>query len=92
MDWNLLLSTFSAIFLAEIGDKTQLAVVAFAASGSSRLTVFLGSAAALVSSSAIAVLVGATLTRWISPQWLHRGAGALFVCLGLFLIFGSSKD
>jgi len=92
MDWKLVLSAFSAIFLAEIGDKTQLAVVAFAASGSSRMAVFLGASAALVSSSALAVLVGAGLTRWVSPAWLQRGAGAVFVCLGLVLLFGAPEE
>ena len=92
MDWKLMMWTLSAIFLAEIGDKTQLAIVAFSASGSSRLAVFLGASAALVASSALAVLAGAALTRWVSPLWLHRGAGLLFVGFGLLLLLGGPEE
>src|SRR5687768_13442247 len=77
MDWKLFASTFGAIFLAEIGDKTQLATLSLAARGSSRWLVFAGSALALVATSAIAVLAGEALSRVIPPIWLERGAGAL---------------
>ena len=63
MDWKLLLSTFLVVFVAELGDKTQLAVLSLAASGSSRWVVFGGSALALVASSAIAVLLGEGVSR-----------------------------
>ena len=51
MDWKLLTSTFALIFLAELGDKTQLATLSLAASGRSRFMVFLGAASALVATS-----------------------------------------
>ena len=87
MDWKLFLSTFGAIFLAEIGDKTQLATLSLAAGKASRLSVFAGSACALVVTSAIAVLVGDALARVIPPLWLKRAAGALFLVMGvLFLL------
>jgi putative Ca2+/H+ antiporter (TMEM165/GDT1 family) len=86
MDWKLFLSTFAAIFVAEIGDKTQLATLSLAAGGSSRWVVFAGSALALVAASAIAVLAGEALTRAIPAIWLKRAAGALFVALGVFFI------
>jgi putative Ca2+/H+ antiporter (TMEM165/GDT1 family) len=90
MDWKLLASTFGAIFIAELGDKTQIATLTLAASGSSRWAVFLGSALALAATSAIAVLVGEGLSRAIPPIWLRRGAGVLFLVLGiLFLTSGS---
>ncbi len=57
MDWKLMATTFLAVFVAELGDKTQLATLSFASSGQSRLSVFLGSALALVATSAIAVMV-----------------------------------
>ena len=86
MDWKLLLSTFGAIFLAELGDKTQIATLSLAAGGSSRWAVFLGSALALIATSAIAVLAGEALSRYVSPHWLRRAAGLLFLALGaLFL-------
>jgi putative Ca2+/H+ antiporter (TMEM165/GDT1 family) len=86
MDWKLFASTFGAIFLAEIGDKTQLATLSLAAGGSSRWVVFAGSALALVAASAIAVLAGEALTRVVPPVWIKRGAGALFIVLGILFL------
>lgn len=91
MDWKLFASTFTAIFLAEIGDKTQLATLSLAAGGSSRWIVFAGSALALVATSAIAVLFGEALSRAIPPIWLRRGAGALFIVLGVLFLLGSGN-
>lgn len=88
MDWKLFLTTFGAIFLAEMGDKTQLATLSFAAGGKSRLMVFAGSALALVATSAIAVLVGEALARVVPPVWIQRAAGVLFLVLGVLFLLG----
>lgn len=88
MDWKLLLATFGSIFLAELGDKTQLATLSLAAGGTSRWAVFLGSALALVATSALAVLVGASVARVVPPVVLRRLAGASFVALGLLFLLG----
>jgi putative Ca2+/H+ antiporter (TMEM165/GDT1 family) len=90
MDWKLFASTFAAIFLAELGDKTQLATLSLASSGS-RWVVFAGSALALVASSAIAVLGGEALARLVPPHWIKRFAGALFVVLGVAMIAASRE-
>jgi putative Ca2+/H+ antiporter (TMEM165/GDT1 family) len=87
MDWKIFAATFVSIFLAEMGDKTQLATMTLAA-GSSRWSVFAGSALALVATSLVAVLVGEALTRVVSPVWLKRGAGVLFVAMGLLFLLG----
>jgi putative Ca2+/H+ antiporter (TMEM165/GDT1 family) len=86
MDWKLLAFTFASIFLAELGDKTQLATLSLAAGGSSRWVVFAGSAAALVTTSAIAVVGGEALSRAVSPVWLKRCAGVLFLMLGVLFL------
>lgn len=87
MDWKLLGSTFLAVFLAELGDKTQLATLALAGGGRSKIAVFVGSALALVLTSAIAVLAGDLVSRYVSPLWLRRAAGVMFLVLGaLFLL------
>jgi len=84
---KVLLTTFGMIFLAEIGDKTQLAVLSFAAQNKPRLAVFLGSAAALVLTSLLAVSFGMGLSRFIPPNYARTGAGVLFVLLGAWMIF-----
>lgn len=86
MDWKLFGSTFLAVFLAEMGDKTQLATLSFAASGSSRWLVFAASATALVATSAIAVIAGEAVARHVPPVWIKRAAGALFVVLGIWTL------
>ena len=91
MDWKLFASTFVAIFVAEIGDKTQLATLSLAAGGSSRWAVFAGSALALVATSAVAVLLGEAVARVVSPLWLKRLAGAVFLLLGAFYLWESAR-
>ena len=87
MDWRLLFSTFGLVFLAELGDKTQLATLSLAATGRSRLLVFAGAALALVLTSAIAVLAGEALARVVPPVWIRRVAGAAFVVMGAVFLF-----
>lgn len=86
MDWKLFASTFGAIFVAELGDKTQIAALSLSAAGSSRWAVFAGSAAALVTTSAIAVLAGDLVGRVVPPVWLRRIAGAAFVAMGILFL------
>lgn len=82
----MLFSTFWLVFLAELGDKTQLATFCFAADGKSRLPVFLGSAGALVLSSLIAVLVGCEVGKYVPEHYIRYGAGSLFIILGAVMI------
>jgi putative Ca2+/H+ antiporter (TMEM165/GDT1 family) len=86
MDLKLLLTTFATIFLAELGDKTQLATLAFSAEGKSRLAVFIGSAGALVLTSLLGVVFGAAVAKLVPPNYIKIGAGALFVILGLWML------
>lgn len=87
MDWKLFASTFAAIFLAEMGDKTQLATMSLAA-GSSRWVVFAAAATALVATSAVAVIAGEAVARLVPAIWVKRAAGALFIGLGLIYLLG----
>ena len=89
MDFKLLATTFVAVFLAELGDKTQLATLSFASGGSSRWAVFLGSGAALVCTSALAVLGGEAVARVIPPLLLKRLSGIAFVVIGLWVLIST---
>ncbi len=82
MDWKLLATTFAAIFVAELGDKTQLATLSLSAGGQSRWMIFAGAALALVSTSALGVVGGEAVSRFVSPVWLRRVAGVAFILMG----------
>ena len=82
MDWKTLATTFGAIFIAELGDKTQLATLSMSSTAQAKWAVFIGSALALVTTSAIAVLAGTAVTRVIPPVWLRRFAGVVFIAIG----------
>lgn len=85
--WQAFLTVFLTVFLAEIGDKTQLATMLFSAKGeTSRWVVFAGSASALVLAAAIGVLVGAQLERLVSPATLKLVAGLGFIAVGLWTL------
>lgn len=76
-------AAFSLIFLGELGDKTQLVLVALAASSGDPWSTFLGGTAALWTVAALGVLVGATLLRRVPRVWVHRVAAGLFAVFGL---------
>ncbi len=87
MDLKLFWSTFSSIFVAEMGDKTQIATLALAGGGSSRWVVFVAASLALIATTAIAVLGGTVINRYVSPIWIKRVAGVTFIVMGvLFLL------
>jgi putative Ca2+/H+ antiporter (TMEM165/GDT1 family) len=92
MDWKLFASTFAAIFVAELGDKTQLATLSLAAGGGARWIVFAGSALALVATSALAVLGGEVVARMVPPAWIRRVAGVVFLAMGMLFLFGRSNN
>ncbi len=87
MDLKVLLEVFTAVFIAELGDKTQLATMLFAADKEvSKWTVFAGAASALVVASGIGVLAGTLLAQYVSPRVMHYVAGAGFVAIGIWTL------
>jgi len=87
MDYKILLTVFATVFIAELGDKTQLATMLFAADGEvNKWVVFLGASLALVLSSAIGVAAGAALSHVISPKMLHIIAGTGFIAIGAWTL------
>jgi len=79
-------SSFSLLFLAEMGDKTQLAMIGLAAGTGSPASVLVGGTLALWSVSLIGILVGGSLLRRVSPVWMHRAAAGLFLVFGLLAL------
>nr|WP_320675312.1 TMEM165/GDT1 family protein [Prochlorococcus sp. MIT 1341] len=79
------LTTFTTVFIAEIGDKTQLATLLLSAQSGRPLIVFLGAALALISASLVGVLVGRWLSTVVSPEKFQQISGLLFIVLGVWL-------
>ena len=88
MDWKIFLTIFGAVFIAELGDKTQLATMLFATDkGVSKYTVFIAASAALVVASAFGVLAGSLLSDYINEKYLHYIAGIGFILIGAFTLY-----
>lgn len=85
MDLRIIATVFGALFLAELGDKTQLAVISFVASGQPSLAVFAGASLALIASTAVAVLGGQGLLRIVPAEILQLIAAAVFVIVGVLV-------
>lgn len=90
MEIKVFLTIFVTVFLAEIGDKTQIATMLFATDQQvNRLLVFAAASAALVLSSAIGVFAGSLLSQYIDPDWLNRIAAVGFIVIGAWMLFAS---
>ncbi len=88
MDWKLALTAFATLFLAELGDKTQLAAIGLTANTGKPLPVFIGAATALVSITLLAVVFGESATKLVPASYLHKGAGVLFLLIGVLMLWG----
>ena len=88
MDWKVFLATFSAIFVAELADKTQLVGIGMSAKSGKPLMVWLGSVSAYIIITAISVLIGATLGKYIKPELIRYLGGTIFVTIGILMFFG----
>ena len=86
MDWRVFLSTFGVIFLAEMGDKTQLAAMTMAAQSKKPWAVFIGAALALTAVSAIGVLVGGIIGNYVPLVWVKRVAAIAFIVIGILIL------
>ena len=85
MDLKILLTVFLSVFIAELGDKTQIATMLFASDKEvSKLTVFIGASLALIVSSAIGVLAGSLISEYIGQKQLRYIAGIGFVIIGIW--------
>jgi len=88
MDLKIFITIFTTVFIAELGDKTQLATMLFATDREvSKLTVFLAASLALIVASAIGVMAGSLLSEYINEKILHYIAGAGCVIIGAYTIY-----
>lgn len=87
MDWKIFVATFGAVFFAELADKTQIVGLTMAAKSQKPWAVLLGSVAAYCLITAISVVIGFALSRFIKPEWLKMAGAVIFVIMGLLLFF-----
>lgn len=88
MDWKIFATIFVSVFIAELGDKTQLATMLFAADKeTSKYLVFFAASTALIVATAIGVLAGALLSEYINEKYLHYIAGIGFIGIGIFTLY-----
>ncbi len=88
MDWRVFLATFGAVFAAELADKTQLVGIGMSAKSGRPFTVLAGSVAAYVIITAVSVLLGAALAKWLRPEMIRYAGGAVFILVGVLMLWG----
>ncbi|MBA3352563.1 MAG: TMEM165/GDT1 family protein [Blastocatellia bacterium] len=88
MDWKIFGTAFVTLLLAELGDKTQLAIITMTAKSDSKVAVFLGASLALVLVTLLAVLFGGLLSQYIPTAWLQRIVAVAFIVIGVLMLFG----
>jgi putative Ca2+/H+ antiporter (TMEM165/GDT1 family) len=87
MDYKTLLTVFGSVFIAELGDKTQLATLLFASDKHiSKVTVFMGASLALIAASGLGVLVGGGISHLVSEKQMHYVAGIGFIGIGIWTL------
>jgi putative Ca2+/H+ antiporter (TMEM165/GDT1 family) len=87
MNWKVLLTTFGLLFLAELGDKTQLAVISLTAKHKTPWAVFVGASLAMVTVTALGVIFGEVITRFIPGNILEKVSAGLFILIGILMFF-----
>jgi putative Ca2+/H+ antiporter (TMEM165/GDT1 family) len=91
MDWKVFATVFGTVFLAELGDKTQIATLLFASRNAASLwTIFVAASAALVLTTAIGVAAGALVSQTLNPKYLSYAAGIGFIAIGAWTLLQAS--
>lgn len=88
MDWKIIMSTFITIFLAELGDKTQLASILMTSKTNKPVPVFLGTMLAFAVVTVIGVAVGTIITKFLPINFIKVGAAIAFIIIGILILFG----
>ena len=88
MEWKMFWTAFATLFVAELGDKTQLAVIAMTAKTKAILSIFLGASLALVLVTLLGALVGGFITQYVPVEWIQRIVAVIFIAVGVLMLFG----
>ena len=88
MNLKIYLATFTAIFLAELADKTQFVGIGMSAKSGKPLIVWLGSVSAYIVVTGISVIIGATLGKYINPEFIRYGGASIFMIIGVLMFLG----
>lgn len=88
MGWKIFGTAFLTIFLAELGDKTQLAVITMTSATDSKLAVFLGAGLGLIAVTALAVIFGSVISQYVPAEWLGRIVAVAFIVIGILMLAG----
>jgi Ca2+/H+ antiporter, TMEM165/GDT1 family len=84
---KIIFSTFMLVFLAELGDKTQLTTMLLSAQSDSKLAILIGSSAALICASVLGVLLGSVINKYIPTSVIQTGSAIAFIVIGVLLLF-----
>ncbi len=87
MDWKIFLATFTAVFFAELADKTQLVGIGMAAKTGKPVSVWLGSVSAYIIVTLFSVILGAILSRYFRPELIRYTGAVVFVLIGILMFF-----
>jgi putative Ca2+/H+ antiporter (TMEM165/GDT1 family) len=85
MDWKIFVATFTAVFIAELADKTQLVGIGMAAKSSKPLTVWLGSVSAYIIVTLMSVLIGTILAKYLKPELIRYIGAVIFMLMGMLM-------
>lgn len=86
MNWKVFFTCFISILIAEMGDKTQLAVLGFTTESKSALSIFLGAMAAFFVVTLLAIVFGEIINKYIPQKYVHIGSGFLFIIIGIIIL------
>jgi Ca2+/H+ antiporter, TMEM165/GDT1 family len=87
MEWKIFLTAFLTIFLAELGDKTQLAAITMTAKSNAPLAVFLGASLGLILVTTLAVFFGTFVTQYVPADLLQKIVAIAFIVIGVLMLF-----
>lgn len=92
LNWKLMFMTFGMLFLAELGDKTQLAVFTLVTQYKNPWPIFIGGSLALTAVTLIGAFLGELVSRYVPTNWVQLGAGLLFVGIGIVVLWGAVPE